>query len=162
MLAVVVSFVGIWGYILYLSVFQGRAEPRDHLDDTRWVETAEATCAPTAAAVDRLPFASEMETLDQRAEILDTATDELERMVDQLRGLVPPANPEEARAVGRWLDDWEEYNRNRRAYAENFRRGQDEPFVVTDRGGYHIDVIVEDFATKANDMPSCAPPDDVG
>lgn len=160
--AVALSFVGIWGYVLYLSFFVGRADHRDKLDDTRWVESAEATCEPTAASIEQMPFISEVDDPVERAELLDQATDELERMVVQLRGLVAPAEPEEARAVDRWLDDWELYNQDRREYAEFFRSGRDEAFTVTDRGGYHVDVLLDDFAVKANDMPSCAPPDDVG
>ena len=158
----VASFIGIWGYVLYLSFFVGRADPMDALSDEEWVETAEATCAPTAAGLRQLPYANELDDPAERAEVLDEATGRLERMVRQLRGLNPPDDAEEARAVSRWLDDWEEFNRNRRAYAERFRAGLDEPFRVTDRSGYQIDVLIDDFAAKANDMPSCAPPDDVG
>jgi hypothetical protein len=158
----VASFVGIWGYVLYLSFFVGRADPQDRLSDQEWVRTAEATCAPVSDVVEQLPFANELESPRQRAEVLDDATDRLEVMVRRLRGLVPPRDDADARAVGRWLDDWEEYNRNRRAYADTFRAGEDEPFVVTDRSGYQIDLLVHDFAAVANDMPSCAPPDDVG
>ncbi len=161
-LAVVASFVGMWGYVMYLSFFVGRADPRDHLDDEAWVQAAEATCAPTAAAVAREPYANQLDTPAERAAVLDDATAELETMVQRLRALPPPAAEDEARAVDRWLADWEEYNRNRRAYAERFRAGQDEPFRVTDRDGYQIDVLIDDFAAGANDMPSCAPPDDVG
>lgn len=158
----VASFVGIWGYVLYLSFFVGRADPRDRLSDQEWVRTAEATCAPVADEVERLPFASELESPRERADVLDDATDRLETMVRRLQGLVPPRDDADARAVARWLTDWEEYNRNRRAYADTFRAGEDEPFVVTDRSGYQIDLLVHDFAAVANDMPSCAPPDDVG
>jgi len=168
-LAVVASFVGIWGYVLYLSIFVGRADPADHLDDTYWVEAAEATCAPTAAAVERMPYASELRSIDDReaaltarADALDAVTDELEPMIRTLRGLVPPSDPEEARAVGRWLDDWDALIQDRREYAAAFRAGEDEPFTVTDRGGYQVDVLLDEFAAKANEMPSCAPPDDVG
>lgn len=161
-LAVVAVCVGIWGYVMYLSIFVGRAEPADRLSDTDWVTTAEATCAPAARAIERLPFASEIDTPAERADVLDEATGRLERMVVALRGLVPPDDPEEARAVGRWLDDWEAYNQDRREYADRFRQGLDEPFRVTDRSGYQIDVLIGEFATKANDMPSCAPPGDVG
>ncbi len=159
---VVLSFVGIWGYVLYLSIFVGRADLPDRLEDTGWVESAEATCAPTAAAVARLPFANEVDDPAERGELLDRATDELAPMVNSLRGLVAPAEPEEARAVGRWLDDWDVYIQDRREYADRFRAGEDAAFTVTDRGGYQIDVLLDDFAVKANDMPSCAPPDDVG
>ena len=158
----VASFVGIWGYVLYLSFFVGRADPLDRISDQEWVRTAEASCAPFAAEVERLPFANELESPAERARVLDDATDRLEAMVRGLRALNPPRDDADARAVGRWLDDWEEFNRNRRAYAETFRAGGDEPFLVTDRGGYQIDLLIEDFAAKANDMPSCAPPDDVG
>ena len=160
--AAVASFVGIWGYVLYLSFFVGRADPRDRLQDAEWVATAEAVCAPTTSAIERLGFASELDDPVERADLLDDATARLEGMVARLRNLAPPDDPAEARAVGRWLDDWEEYNRNRRDYADAFRAGDDEPFVVTERGGYQIDVVLEDFAAKANEMPSCAPPDDVG
>lgn len=160
-LAVVASFVGIWGYVMYLSVFEGRAEPRDRLDDTRWTEAAEETCADARARFADVPFAVEVDSPAERAELLDTVTDELETMIVRLRGLVPPTEPEEARAVGRWLDDWEEFNRNRRAYADRFRQGLDEPFRVTDRGGSQIDVLLEDFAV-INNMESCAPPGDAG
>ena len=36
----------------------------------------------------------------------------------------------------------------------------DRPFSVTDRGGYQIDVLVDDFA-RVNYMESCEAPDDV-
>jgi hypothetical protein len=162
LLVVVLSFVATWGYVMYLSIFVGRADPRDHLEDSRWVETAEATCAPTSAYVASLPFASEVDDPAERADLLDTATDELDRMVDRLRALDEPSRPEEARAVDRWLDDWAVYVEDRREYADAFRAGEDRPFTVTDRDGYQVDVLLEDFAAEANDMPSCAPPDDVG
>lgn len=160
-LAVVASFVGIWGYVLYLSVFEGRAEPRDRLDDTAWTEAAEETCATTRADLARLPYASEVDSLAERADLLDAATDELEVMVRRLDGLFPPSDAEEARAVERWLADYREYLQNRRDYADRFRRGLDEPFRVTDRGGFQIDVLVDDFA-HVNYMESCETPDDVG
>lgn len=158
---VVASFIGIWGYVMYLSIFEGRAEPRDRLDDTEWVAAAEETCAEARADFGDLPFASELDTPAERAEVLDRVTDELEVMVTRLRGLVPPSEPAEARAVSRWLDDWDEFNRNRRAYADRFRAGVDEPFRVTDRGGSQIDVLLDEFAV-INNMESCAPPEDVG
>lgn len=160
-LLVVASFVGIWGYVMYLSFFEGRAEPRDRLDDAQWAAAAEETCAEARSDFGTLPFASELDTPDERAEVLDRVTDELEIMVTRLRGLVAPSDPAEARAVGRWLDDWTEFNRNRRAYADRFRAGVDEPFRVTDRGGFQIDVLLDEFAV-INNMESCAPPEDVG
>lgn len=160
-LVVVAGGVGLWGYVLYLSAFVGRADPRDELDDTSWAVAAEQTCAPSRAAIDDLPLASEAGSPAERAELLDVATAELESMVDRLDALVAPDDPAEARAVERWLADYRAYLQDRREYADRFRRGLDEPFRVTDRGGFQVDLLIDDFA-RVNDMESCATPDDVG
>lgn len=164
-LVVVASFVGIWGYVLWLTFTEGRAEPYDRLEDTRFAEAAEETCAPSAAFFASLPLASETDSPEERAELLDEATDELEEMVDRLDGLVSPRDAEEARAVGRWLDDYRTLVQDRREYAAAQRDPShpryDQPFVVTDRGGFQVDVLIEDFA-HVNRMESCEPPDDVG
>lgn len=159
--AVVASFVGIWGYVLYLSVVEGRAEPRDRLTDTTWTAAAEETCADATEVIGELEFASEVSSPAERADLLDAATDELDRMVDRLGGLVPPGPSDEARAVAAWQADWRTYLEDRRAYADRFRAGLDEPFRVTDRGGFQIDVLIDDFA-HVNYMDNCRTPDDVG
>ncbi len=160
-LVVVASFVGIWGYVMYLSIFVGRAEPRDRMDDTGWTEAAEETCAAPAERIAALPKASEVDDPTERADLLDRGTEILGVMVTRLDGLVPPSAADEARAVDAWLADYREYLQNRRDYADRFRRGVDEPFRVTDRGGFQIDVLIDDFA-RVNFMESCETPDDVG
>jgi hypothetical protein len=164
-LLVVASFVGIWGYILWLTFVEGRAEPRDRLGDTRWTEAAEETCAESTTFFASLPLASEVDSPEERADLLDQATDEVEVLVARLEGLVLPRDAEEARAVRRWLDDYRTYIQDRRAYAAAQRDPShpryDKPFLVTDRGGFQIDVLIEDFA-HVNRMESCEPPDDVG
>jgi hypothetical protein len=164
-LAVVASFVGIWGYVLFLTFFEGRAEPRDRLGDRRFAAAAEETCAESTAAFERLPFASEVDSPEERADLLDEGTDELERMVTRLEGLVPPRDADEAVAVERWLDDYRTFVQDRREYADAQRDPSsdryDRPFAVTDRGGFQIDVLLDDFAL-VNDMDSCETPDDVG
>lgn len=163
-LVVVLSFVGIWGYVMYLSFFEGRVGPRDRLDDTRWTQAAESTCARSVPVFDALPFASEVETPAERAELLEAATDELEVMVERLDGLNPPAETDEATAVDRWLADYRAYLVDRREYEAAQRDPtdprHDEAFSVTDRAGYQIDVLIDDFA-RVNYMESCETPDDV-
>lgn len=161
MAAVVASFVGIWGYVLYLSIFEGRPEPRDRMEDTAFASAAEETCADTRAVIATLPLANQVQTPEERAALLDATTDELETMVDRLAGLVAPADAAEARAVSAWLEDWRTHLEDRRAYAEVFRAGQDRPFRATDRGGFQIDVLIDDFA-RVNFMESCETPEDVG
>jgi hypothetical protein len=163
-LAVVASFVGIWGYVLFLSFVEGREEPRDRMDDTRWTGAAEETCAEARQVLDDLPFANEVGSPEERADLLDTATDELEVMVTRLDGLVPPRDADEATAVSRWLDDYRTYLQDRREYADAQRdpsaERYDRPFSVTDRSGYQIDVLIDDFA-RVNYMESCETPEDV-
>jgi len=164
-LAVVVSFVGIWGYVMYLTFFEGRAEPRDRMADTRFTAAAEATCAESSGVFAGLPFANEVDSPPERGDLLDEGTDELEVMVTRLEGLEPPGDPDEAVAVARWLDDYRTFIQDRREYADAQRdpssERYDRPFAVTDRGGFQIDVLLDDFA-GINDMPSCETPDDVG
>lgn len=157
----VASFVGIWGYVMYLSFGPGREAPRDRLDDTAWVARAEAVCAETAEELAQLPFASEVESPAERAAVIDAATDELEPMVEDLAALDPPADADEALAVERWLADWRRYLTDRGEYADLLATGADEPFSVTRRDRYHLDLLIDDFA-KVNRMESCETPDDVG
>ena len=150
---------------MYLSIFEGRVEPRDRLDDTSWTEAAEATCATSGPVFESLPFASEIDSPLERAEILDPATDELDQMIDRLDRLNPPDTDEEAAAVERWLADYRIFVTDRREYADAQRDPNaerfDQPFSVTDRGGYQLDVLIDDFA-RVNFMESCETPDDLG
>ncbi|MDZ7674242.1 MAG: hypothetical protein U5K30_04125 [Acidimicrobiales bacterium] len=162
--AVVVSFVGIWGYVMYLTIFEGRTEPRDRLEDTEWAETADVACARSTPEFESIPLAIEADTPAERAELLDTGTDELEEMVGRLDDLAPPDTAEEAAAVDRWLADYRTYLVDRREYAAAQRDPDDprydEPFSVTDRGGNQIDVLIDDFA-HVNRMENCETPGDV-
>lgn len=164
-LVVVASFVGIWGYVLFLTLFAGRAEPRDRLDDTAWTQNAETTCARSTPVFDALPFASELDSPEQRADVLDDGSDELETMVGRLESLGPPDDEDEAAAVEAWLADYRVFITDRRAYADAQRDPADErydqAFSVTDREGFQIDVLIDDFA-RVNYMESCETPDDVG
>ncbi len=159
--AVAASFVGIWGYVMYLSLVEGREEPRDRLEDTTWTASAEAACARSTPVFESLPFANEADDPVERAQFLAAGTDELEEMVDRLEALPPPATSEEASAVARWLADYRAFIVDRREYEAALRTGQDDAFTVTDRGGYQLDVLIDDFA-RVNFMESCETPDDVG
>lgn len=158
---VALSVIGVWGYVMYLSIFVGRAEPRERLADEGYREAAEEVCAPHRDRIDALPFASELDSPAERADQLDLATDELRQMIDELETLVPPSDADEAEAVSRWLVDWNIYLENRDAYADRFRQGLDEPFRVTDADGEQIDTKIDAFA-HINFMESCETPDDVG
>lgn len=164
-LVVALSFVGIWGYVMYLTIFEGRAEPRDRLDDTEWTAAAEAACARSTPVFASLPFASELGSPAERADVLDAGTDEVEALVERLDALASPQFDDEAAAVESWLEDYRTYIVDRREYAAAQRDPGDDrfdqAFSVTDREGYQIDVLIDDFA-HVNFMESCETPDDVG
>lgn len=160
-LIVALSVVLVWGYVMFIAFTDGRAEPRDRLSDVAYRERAEATCAPFAEAVAELPLASELETPQERADVLDEATAVLRQMVAALESVEPPSVTDEAAAVERWVDDWWTYLDDRDAYSERFREGLDEAFRVTDVGGQQIDTSIDDFA-HVNYMESCETPNDVG
>lgn len=164
-LAVVASFVGIWGYVMYLSIFVGRADDPDLMDDRAWVAAAEETCAPFQATIGELPLAATVDSPAQRADLLDDATDIVEDMVAALRTLPAPATAEEAEVIVRWLADYDEYIRNRRVYADDQRdptsERYDRPISYTELGPRaRVSDAVTDFA-HINRMESCEPPLDV-
>lgn len=161
-IGVALSVVGVWGYVMYLTFFEGRDDPRDRMTDVEYREEAEATCAPYRERIDALPLASQVSTPQERADMIDAATAELRDMVADLETLDPPAADDEAQAVSRWLDDWEIYLDDRDAYADRFRQGIDEAFRMTDAGGgEQINAKIDNFA-HINYMESCETPKDVG
>lgn len=161
---IIASFIGMWGYVMYLSFVEGRVEPRDRLTDTTFPIAAEAVCAGPVAAIAALPMANEVQSPEQRADLLDHATVELVAMVAELRRIPLPSVDGETGAVSAWLDDWDQYNLDRSEYAAAQRDPSnpryDKAISVTDRAGFHIDTNIDDFA-HVNYMDSCETPDDV-
>ncbi len=145
-------------WIYAFSPLADRDHP-DRLDVSTFPVAAEQVCAAALAALDEVPPATEAVDPPDRASQLDQSGAILAAMVAELRA-IDPEDPEAARIVSLWLDDWETYLGDRARYADRLRAGEDTAFVVTEKNGDQITEPIDLFAS-VNDMPSCATPLDV-
>ncbi len=141
---------GLWG---------PREDPPGTLDEPGFSEAAEDVCADTLAAITALPPAHEASSPEERAAMIAEANTSLGELLEGLRALAPD-DGDDAGRVSRWLDDWETFLSDRRAYSATLASGEDARFVESEKEGDHISEALAFFA-EINDMPSCAPPDDV-
>ncbi len=154
----VAAMVAMWGYVLYLAVGPGRADPPDRLDDPAFAAAAELRCQAALDQVAQLPAAPRATSTADRAEIIDSATALFAAMVDDLERMRPAG--EDGRLVGLWLDDWRAYLGDRREHADVLRHGEDRRFQVTARDSEQITLYLDGFAAD-NAMPACGSPLDL-
>jgi hypothetical protein len=155
--AIVVGIVAMWVYALGPWA---RQDPPGRLDDPAFAEQAEPRCAETARDLAALPQAFETTSPVERAAQIDETNVLLTAMVADLRAFAPTDDVDGPR-VGEWLDDWTTYIGDRAALADELREGHDARLHETARGEDHISEALDFFAVTANDMPSCATPDDI-
>ena len=147
---------------MWIYAFSGlaRKDPPDLLDDPAFSRTAETTCATAVDALDQLPNAIDEPTPQSRAQTVAEANRILDQMVVSLRRQAPTRADRDSDITGRWLDDWDTYLSDRRAYVQALRGGSEEAPVFTARGGRSISATIDNFA-EVNDMASCATPLDL-
>jgi hypothetical protein len=158
----IVSFVGLWGYVLYLAVFEGRQPPADRLEDPTFALSAEDVCADALDLVDELPLATEATTPQERAMVLDQANDIFGSMLAELDGMTTLVTDEdELGRLDAWLADWETFLGDREAHAGRLSDGEDSRLIVSEKPGEgrHITGWIDEFAL-ANKMDSCVSPAD--
>ncbi len=153
-------FVTFWVWALFFA----SKEAVNKIGDRAWAERAESICA--AATVERVAL-SDYREIDQagpdliaeRADVVDTATDILEAMLDDVVA-VTPTDPKGIEVVPMWEADYRTFLQDRRNYTAQLRAtGENLPFYET-----AITIpISEKVATFAgdNEMPSCSPPSDL-
>lgn len=160
-LALICAAIGVmWVYALFFA----SKEAVNKIGDTAWTQRAEQRCAEAekqreALADFRLITDVGADGLQQRADLVDKATDTIAEMLASLRTDVP--SDDKGRAiVPMWLDEYEQYVSDRRAYANQLRQGNNAPFAETTFEGLPL---AERLATFAGDnrMPACAPPIDL-
>lgn len=157
---VVAALAVMWVYAL---VFASK-EAVNKIDDEAWAARAEVRCAAAKqermALIDLRRFdAPGAGGLVGRAALVDLATDTIERMLVDISETMP-TDPKGMAIVPLWLDEYRTYVGDRRAYADQLRRGDNAPFAETAFEGLPL---AERLATFAGDnrMPSCAPPIDL-
>ena len=109
-----------------------------------------------------LPAATESETAEDRADVVDEATAIVGRMVDEIETDLPD-DEEDLEVLEQWIADWRVYIGDRQSYADRLRADEAAQFEVTEneRVFRGVDDTIRNFA-DVNNMPDCAVPGDVG
>jgi hypothetical protein len=156
---VLVANIAFWAAILGWTLMSGEVEPPDRLDQRAFPTAAEPRCADARDDIDALGLPTDVETPEERADMVDEENGILTAMVDDLEALDRPTG-EEGEWVGQWLADWRTHIQDRQDWADDLRAGDDHAFVETDRGGEQVSNVIDNFA-EVNEMESCATPGDV-
>lgn len=156
----------MWVYYFFFASEQGVYQ----LQDERWrlaaapiCEAAQAERADLADTSDGYIRNPTVEQMRQRADIVDRATDIVERMLDDIVAI--PVDNDRDRLL---LETFDEHYRmvlaDRRRYSASLRDGQLVPYTETVVGGGPVSNVVLDFTAgvKGNDVPLCSPPGELG
>lgn len=149
---------------VYAFVFAPR-ESINRIKDEDWMARSEARCLTAEnerfALEDDTPMdPTDRAALRKKADIVDRATDSLERAVNDIAADTP--SDDKGRAiVPLWIDDYRVYIRDRRAFAAALRTADRRPyFSQTEVEGVPVSERIGKFA-RENDMKSCQPPNDL-
>lgn len=150
----------MWVYGLFFA----SKESINKIGDEAWKVKSEKICAVSErerlALIDlRKVKDSGENALAERSQIIDKATDSLERAVNALAALTVTDAKGQA-LVPLWLADYRTHISDRRSYADDLRNGVNEPFSETVTEGLPISEKIATFAAD-NAIPSCAPPIDL-
>ena len=147
-LLLLLSIIAFW--IWALSPLAPQGHP-DKLDDPAFAIAAKPLCADAKSSLEELPLALTTKTPDERAELIDEGTAIYRDLLEALRLLAPNPNSDDGKNVN-----------DRDQYAEKFRLGKDEAFVVSPsiKGDKWVSRPIDEFA-KANDLKECMVPLDV-
>ena len=163
-LLIVVGFLAMAGFWIWaFSPFPTRGHPDtlDTSDGKAFTVNAESRCATTMERLDGLPRNLNIDNPEQLAEQVSAGTELLVPLVADLRNLARSINdPDEARKVNLWLDDWNIYIADRNNLVTKLRQGERAEFTYTARDDVQIARIVDRFA-QVNDMISCETPKDI-
>ena len=150
----------MWIYALFFA----SKESINKIGDESWKANAQQICA--VSEKERLSLIDLRKVKDsgdnalaERAQIIDKATDSLERAVNSLAALSVSDSKGQA-LVPLWLSDYRTHIQDRREYADDLRTGVNEPFSETVTEGLPISEKIATFAAD-NAAPSCAPPIDL-
>ena len=153
---VVVLIVAMWAF----AVYEARQPPPERMDDVAVSQEAEAICAPVMGQLAALPQAFTMTSAAERAAVIDQSDVLLDAMVDRL-ALLGPVTERDVTMYTEWVQDWTTYLGDRADYSARLRQDSNARFYVTDKSKDQITDPIDRFA-KANRMPSCLTPQDLG
>lgn len=160
-LLVLLALIGaMWVYALFFA----SKEVVNEIADRAWTQRAEIICK--GAATERISLAdfrpitdAGADALLERAQIVDLATDTLDRMLLKLEATKPTDAKGQA-IIPLWINDYRRYINDRRGYAEQLRLGTNIPFGESILMGIPLSEKLSTFAAD-NFMKSCKPPMDL-
>jgi hypothetical protein len=155
------AFFAFWIWALFFA----SKEPINRIGDEAWTARAEQICV--AADEERIALADFREMQDatpelvrERADIVDAATDVIERMLDDLVA-VTPSDTKGQDLIPQWEADYRRYIESRRVFADELRStGANTAFFEPEASGIPVSEKLEVFAAD-NGMAACAPPRDL-
>ena len=154
--AAVVAGALFWIWVLFIAP----AAPEDKLKDPAFSRAAQAVCTTVLNDLDANNLRDpnvKTKTPGERANLVEQQDAKLASMVQQLRGL-SVSNADDAHAVSGWLDDWNQWLRDRATWVTKLRAGQDVPFdEKADVNGDPNSKPLVAFAIT-NEMGACATP----
>lgn len=160
-LAVVFALLAaMWVYALFFA----SKEVVNEIGDRGWTKRAETICQD--AANERIKLAdfrplnqAGRDALKERADLVDLATDTLDRMLAQLEQSKPSDAKGQA-LIPLWITDYRLYIIDRRTYAKELRLGTNVPFGESIVMGIPLSEKISTFAAD-NAMTACKPPMDL-
>jgi hypothetical protein len=154
------GIAAMWIYALFFA----SKESVNKIGDRQWQAFAENTCARAEVERQQLADLRRVDSvgpnaLSERADIVDKATDTLERAIVAIAGQ-PVADAKGRALVPLWIADYRTYIEDRRTYANDLRSGINRPFAETQVEGIPISEKLSTFAAD-NLMRSCVAPVDL-
>ena len=161
LLAIVsLTIAAFWIWALFFPPKESVAK----LSDEAWTERAESICRDANLARNELADSRRLDdvgegALDQRADLIDRATDIVEQMLDDVAA-VTPTGPDDIALVETWLSYYRILVSDRRDYTDVLRSGENPPFPEAMIDGAPVSEYINDF-TVANRMKACSSPADL-
>ena len=145
----------MWIYVLFVA---NPDSTEDKLHEATFPTAAQPVCQATVDQLKQLGVVNQTAaTPQERAALVDKGDVALRAMVQKLRTLVPPPSSD-ATAVSKWLDDWDQWLRDRQAWSDKLHNGEDAPFLEKQRNtGEPLSKARDAFATT-NNMQACTTP----
>ena len=155
---------GIFAMWVYAFGFASR-ESFNRIGDDAWKARSEARCL--IAENERFALqdlekmnANDTAALKKKADIVETATDSLERAINDI-AMDTPTDAKGQELVPQWISDYRIYIQNRRQFIDKLRTASTRPyFSETEVEGVPISERIGKFA-RENDMRTCQPPLDL-
>jgi len=152
-MATITALLVFW---LYIWLLAPTTKP-DQLHDRDYVARVIPICQATKDRINALPPANTAKTAIERADTLDVANGYVRDLAASLRAQWRGADDHDNNLMNLWLTDWDQYARDRQAYADALRLDQNAKFDLTARDSGPISEAIDSFA-RINKMKECVTP----